>query len=426
MPLDHFPVWPRPVAPLPPEKTLERMEALLEKFGNPHHTLPPVVHVAGTNGKGSTIAFLRAMLEAAGYRVHAYTSPHVEHLNERFVLAGKEISDEALHMLLEECRAKAGDFQVSVFEGTTAAAMLAFSREDADVVLLETGCGGRFDATNILPEKLITIITPISEEHARFLGGGMTVIAWHKAGIMRSETPCVVANQVPEAMAVLELEAGEVGAPICRYGEEWGVEKVENGWKCVAGDKEFELALPKLPGDHQLINAGCAIIASQLMEGFEVPVASLETGLQTVTWPARLEKLSGTYFNTLIPENWELWVDAAHNQAAAEMLARFMQQHPDKENVLLIGISRGKKTADFLMPFKDIVSHIAAVKVQHEPESHDAEIIAKEAAEAGMEVMPCLSLEEALEILQERVEGPARVFCCGSVYLAADLKRPGK
>src|SRR5438552_7044112 len=297
--------------------SLDRMWRILDSLGHPERRLPPVIHVAGTNGKGSTIAFLRAILEAAGLRVHVYTSPHLVRFNERFRLGraggGVLVSDEELATALTECEAANGSAPIPVFEIETAAAFLLFARHPADALLLEVGLGGRLDATNVVERPLATAITPVSLDHAEYLGDTLAKIAAEKAGIFKRDVPAIVAAQPRAALAVIEQAAARVGAPIKIAGEDWTATE-ERGRLVYQDDAGLlDLPPPKLYGRHQFENAGVAIAALRAAGAIALPSVAFETGLGKADWPARMQRLSHGALPTLLPAGAELWLDGAHN-----------------------------------------------------------------------------------------------------------------
>jgi dihydrofolate synthase/folylpolyglutamate synthase len=417
--MDHIPQyltmphWPKLLFDNRPGTPLSRTQDLLAKLGNPEKSLPPVVHVAGTNGKGSTITFLRAMLESAGYKVHAYTSPHLHRFNERIVLAGREIRDDELFLAIEETRIAAGDASYSFFEGTTAAALLAFSRTPADIVLLETGAGGRFDPTNVINKPALTIITTISHDHTDILGKTLGDIAWHKAGILREGVPCVLSFEPDEVLTVLSDEAEKIGAIAYRYGSHWAVQKTSGGMRYITAEGEVELPPPVLLGPHQYVNAGNAIAAATLLEEFDISQHDIEQGLRNASWPGRLERIiSGPRF-AMLPEGWELWVDGGHNMAAGHMLASFIDEvWQDKPTYIIFGTTQGKNVESLLAPLLEKVAGVYATPVISEPKSYAAETIAQ--------MVPaniCANVEDAIAQILRHAVAPARILVFGSLYL---------
>jgi dihydrofolate synthase / folylpolyglutamate synthase len=412
-----MPHWPTLLFDNRPGTPLSRTQELLEKLGNPERRLPPVVHVAGTNGKGSTIAFLRAILESAGYKVHAYTSPHLHRFNERIVLAGREIDDTTLFTAIEAARLAAGAHSYSFFEGTTAAALLAFSQHPADVVLLETGAGGRFDPTNVIEKPALTIITTISPDHMDILGPTLPEIAWHKAGIMRPEVPCIISFQSAEVNQVLKEEAEKTGAIPCIYGTHWALRRTEAGFRYLNADTDVELPPPVLPGPHQYVNAGNAITAATLLE-FDIAEKDVLSGLRHAVWPARLERvIQGPRFDLLPPE-WELWVDGGHNMAAGHMLASFIEeQWQDKPTYIVFGTTQGKDVMSLLIPLAGKVQEIVATPVISEPKSYSAEAIIDVMKPIGCPISGSDGVEDAIVRIVENKPAPGRILVFGSLYL---------
>ena len=417
-----MPPWPlKPFGALagtPPERAL----ALLLKLGDPQKSLPPVIHVAGTNGKGSTIAFLRAMLQAAGYRVHAYTSPHLMRFNERIVLAGEEISDAALHDALERTRIAACALPVDVFDGTTAAALLAFASHPADVLLMETGMGGRFDATNVLTAPVMCILTSIAHDHGERLGSSLTEIAWHKAGILREGVPCVVSAQPEEALHAIKSEARKTDVPLYVHGEDWSVRESMSGFDFI--DANGPLPLPKsaLPGAHQYVNAGNAVAALSLLEMFDVQKPHLEAGLQKAQWPGRLERIVTGPLATLLKPGFELWYDGGHNPAGAQAIAQHAaRQWHDKPLYLIAGTTRGKDLSGLLKPFAGVAAQAYGVPVAAEPNCYAGAEIAQALQQAGFaQTNEMDSARDALEQITAH-HAPGRVLVFGSLFFRIEL-----
>lgn len=415
--------------------SLDRVHALLAKLGHPERSLPPVVHVAGTNGKGSVIAVLRAILEAAGYRVHVHISPHLVHFNERIRLAGKLIPDAALQALLTECEDANGGEPITFFEITTAAAMLAFARSPADVLILETGLGGRLDATNVVDKPLVTAITPISMDHQQFLGNTIEAIAGEKAGIIKQGVPCVIGPQRPEAEAVLRNRAGALGAPMSIHGDDWSVEETAQGGfrLTVPGGAARDFPAPALAGRHQLANAAQAIACLDAMDGFDVTSDQIAEGLATANWPARLQRLTtGPLINGL-GDGWSLWLDGGHNAAAAEVIARYARDvWADRPLHLVCGMINSKDPGTFLGPLAGIAASLTGVAIPGESNS----LTARQIAEAGRAVRipsgTAASVTEALAAIaarggQDPGAGAGQtapcVLICGSLYLAGTVLR---
>lgn len=395
--------------PLPEiELSLARIGLFLERVGNPHLALPPVVHVAGTNGKGSLIAFLRAMLEAAGYRCHVYISPHLVRFHERIVVAGEEIGDVALQKLLARVVKETEDFPLTFFESTTVAAFLAFVETPADIVLLETGMGGRLDATNLIPQPALTAITPVSFDHTEFLGDTLAKIAGEKAGIMKPGVPCVIGRQEAEALAALKEHARQVGAPLVVYGEDYDDNALRR-----------EGVKLSLPGAFQYTNAAAAAAcAEQLRERFpKLDAGAIRRGMESARWAARLQRLEGGAYNRLLGEGRALWLDGGHNPSAGAVLAEWVRERDIKPH-LVMGMLQDKDAAGYLEPLAPYLASLTAVPVPDEPKSRLPGQLHDIAENLGILAFSADSVEEALRALGERAEEGAEVLIGGSLYLA--------
>lgn len=409
--------------------SLGRIETLLERLGSPHENLPPVIHVAGTNGKGSVIAFLKAILEAAGHRAHCFTSPHLVRFHERIALAGSDgaapISETGLaDVLLRAEAANAGD-AITFFEITTAAAMLAFSEASADFLLLETGLGGRLDATNVIDQPALTAITPVSIDHVQFLGETIGKIAREKAGILKTGTTCVVGSQTPDALEVIEKRADEIGAPLLRYGQEWDVHEQHGRLIYQTESGLLDLPLPRLPGRHQFANAGIAVAAAQHLFSGHPPAAALETGLGRATWPARLQRLApGPLHENVVPGT-EIWLDGGHNLAAAETLARTMaelEERSPRPLHLISGMMNNKDALGFFSAFKGLSAWTGTLAIPGEENAWDADALTDFARAAGLTAEPAQDLKQALALSRSRSGAePVRVLICGSLFLAGHV-----
>ena len=401
--------------------TLGRIETLLQRLGSPEKKLPPVVHVAGTNGKGSVIAFLRAMCEAAGYRAHVYTSPHLVRFNERIRLAGQLISDADLAAALEECeQANSGD-AITFFEITTAAAFLAFSRVPADVLLLETGLGGRLDATNVIERPLLTVLTPVSLDHQEFLGHTLEAVLGEKAGILKQGVPCVFASQERKAPRLLAKKAEELSVPLIREGKDWHVRKQGNVMIFKDADGERVFPLPRLTGAHQVRNAGLAIACLGSMKEFVVPDGAISLGLKSVDWPARMQRLGKGPLVDALPQDWELWLDGGHNPAAAKTIAAQFRHWRDKPLHLIFGMLNTKDPVKFLQPLEGKVKSVRTVAIPGEENALSAEALAATARDLRLEGSPCETVAAALAAITSEDPTPARVLIAGSLYLAGHV-----
>ncbi len=404
--------------------SLGRIERLLERLDRPQAKLAPVVHIAGTNGKGSVLAFLRAMIEAAGRRAQAYTSPHLVRFHERIRLTGGPIEDGELVALLEACEAANGEAPITFFEITTAAAFLAFAREPADVVLLETGLGGRLDATNVIAAPLLTAITPVSVDHVQFLGASLGEIAFEKAGILKPGVPAVIGPQAPQALAVIERRAAEIGAPLHRFGHEWHARGEGGGLAFECGNARRLYPAPALAGAYQIENAGVALACAELLDGFGLDDAARAAGLERARWPGRLQRLVRGALADRLPEGWELWLDGGHNAAAGEALARDLAEWRERPLHLVYGMLNTKAAQGFLGPLAPFARSLRAVAIPGEAASLDAEEAARAAAEAGFQAHASAGVAAALgEIVRDggRDRGTGRILICGSLYLAGHV-----
>jgi dihydrofolate synthase/folylpolyglutamate synthase len=400
--------------------SLDRILPLLEELGSPHEHLPPVIHVAGTNAKGSTIAYLRAFLEAAGKRVHVYNSPHLVHFNERIRLAGKLVGTRRLNAALERVEAVNAGRPITFFEITTATAFLLYAQTPADYLLLETGMGGTYDTTNVVAHPRGVIITPIDFDHQGFLGNTITEITASKAGIFKRGSKAVIGLQRPEARIVLERTARRLGiAPLWQNEDFHG--SGQDGRLVYQDDAGLlDLPPPALLGAHQFDNAALAIAASRHF-GLPVDNAAFERGLRNVVWPARLSPLHGK-LRDLLPPGAELWLDGGHNThgaiALAQALAEMNRRRP-APLVLIMGMMNTRSPAEFLAPLAGKAVQVLALTIPGEPNAHPADYIAEEARQAGFAAQASRSVVTALKVAA--AEPNARVLICGSLYLAGDV-----
>jgi dihydrofolate synthase/folylpolyglutamate synthase len=410
--------------------SLGRIERLLAKLGNPHEKLPPVVHIAGTNGKGSTTAFLKAMLSAAGLRVHVYTSPHLVRFHERIELAGPDgvsqpIGEDQLVDVLTRTQAVNDGDDITQFEITTAAAFLAFAETPADVILLEVGLGGRLDATNVIKRPALTIITPVSMDHAEKLGHTIGLIAAEKAGILKRGVPCIVAQQEDEALAVIVDTALRTGAKAIVWGQDFDAFE-QNGRLVVQTEtRVLDLPLPALVGRHQIVNAGTAVTAALQIEALRQNEAAIERGLLTAKWPARMQRLDSGPLPDLLGRNSELWLDGGHNPSAGIALAQTLadlEERAPKPLYLICGMMGLKDATGFLSPFRGLVRHIVTVPI---PGAHEApftpEALAEVANQSDLSADSANDVESALKRIELLDQAPKRVLICGSLYLAGHV-----
>ena len=409
--------------------SLGRVERLLAALDHPEKKLPPVIHVAGTNGKGSVVAFMRAMLEAAGKRVHVYSSPHLVRYNERYRLGdtGALVSDGELAATLTECEEINGGEPITVFEITTAVGLVLFSRHPADVLLMEVGLGGRLDATNVIDHPLATIITPVSVDHTDFLGDSIEKIAAEKAGILKRGVPAIVAAQPRDALTVIERQAGRVGTPLKVAGEDWTA--TEERGRLVYQDEAglLDLPPPRLYGRHQFENAGVAIAALRAIKALKLAPAAFEAGMAKADWPARMQRLGQGALAALAPPGSELWLDGGHNpdggRAIAAALADLEERVP-RPLVLIVGMMATKDCEGFLRNFTGLARRMIAVPIPNAEKGMSAEAVADAARAVGLPATSRDNLSEALETARKLdLEPPPRILITGSLYLAGEVLR---
>jgi len=418
-----LPHWPNSPISNVTKYDLSRIESLLELLSSPHLRLPPVIHIAGTNGKGSTAAFLKSIFESANKKVHRYTSPHLVEFNERIVVSSEKISDGYLYELCERVRlvSEANALEPTLFEATTAAAFLAFAENPADVVILEVGIGGLLDSTNVIPHPLISIITPISFDHMNILGETMKEIAAQKAGIIKPGMPCVISAQTDEALDVLLAKCQKVSSPAIAYGYDFGVEKTDDGFNFLSKAVNFKLPTPSLIGDHQIINGATVVAALSLgQKVFNFSQEEFSKGLQNVYWPARIQKISPAKYAHIISDEIQIWVDGAHNEHGAKVLASWLKEELRQDVALVFGLTKNRDVAKILYYFKDVCSNIFTVPVVSEPLSYCAQSLSDIAQKAGIITIPCLSLEDALTKIGKDLP-KHNILIAGSLFLAADF-----
>jgi dihydrofolate synthase/folylpolyglutamate synthase len=409
--------------------SLDRIQRLLAALDHPEKKLPPVIHVGGTNGKGSTVAFLRAILEAAGLRVHAYTSPHLVRFNERFRLGdtGQLVSDAELTAALEECERANGGEPITVFEITTAAGMLLFSRHPADVLLLEVGLGGRLDATNVIDTPMATIITPISIDHIDFLGDTLEKIAFEKAGIFKRNAPAIIAAQNRDVLTVLERQAARLSVPVKVAGENWTATE-ERGRLVYQDDNGLlDLPAPRLYGRHQFENAGLAIAALRALPQLKIAPAAFEAGMTKADWPARLHRLSAGRLVDLVPPGSELWLDGGHNPDGGRAIAAALadlEERVSRPLVLIVGMLSTKDSGGFLRNFSGLARRLIAVPVAVAEKAMSAEAVADAARAVDIPATSRATIAEALDAVRKLdLDPPPRILITGSLYLAGDVLR---
>lgn len=397
--------------------TLDRVWRLLAALDHPERGLPPVIHIAGTNGKGSTQAMIRAGLEGTGCRVHAYTSPHLARFHERIRLAGELISEPALSDLLDECLRANGTDAITYFEITTCAALLAFARAPADYTLLEVGLGGRLDATNVVDRPALTVITPVSLDHQQYLGETLAEIAGEKAGIIKRGVPCVVAAQEDAALDVIEVRAARLGAPLLVQGQHWHV--TTEGGRLVYQDDTglLDLPLPNLAGPHQVQNAGVALAALRAL-GHS---AGAEAAVTQAHWPARMQRLRHGPLVDALPQG-RLWLDGGHNPAAGHAIAATLAQMKLGKLWMICGMLNTKDVGGFMRPLAGVTQRLYAVSIPGEAATLSAQDTATAAQSAGIPAQQAQSVADALADIATQ-DPQAQVLICGSLYLAGHILR---
>jgi dihydrofolate synthase/folylpolyglutamate synthase len=409
--------------------TLDRMWRILERLDHPERRIPPVIHVAGTNGKGSTVAFLRAILEAAGLRVHTYTSPHLVRFNERFRLGkvggGVLVSDAQLRDALDHCERVNGGEPITIFEIETAAAFHLFAEHPADVVLLEVGLGGRLDATNVIEAPLASVITSIGMDHIEFLGDTLAKIATEKAGIIKRGVPVVCAEQQPDAEIAIEQAAKRMRAPLHAATQHWHV-NVERG-RLVYSDERglLDLSAPRLFGRHQFDNAGLAIATLRAIESLKLEAAAFEQGIARAEWPARMQRLTSGTLVAFAPRDAEIWLDGGHNPDGGRVIAAALgdlEERVSRPLVVIAGMMGNKDAGGFLANFAGQTRHIIAVKIPDQDNAMEPGLLADAARQLGMRVEIAAGVEAALKsVARLAYEVPPRILITGSLYLAGHV-----
>ncbi|MFC0199523.1 bifunctional folylpolyglutamate synthase/dihydrofolate synthase [Paracoccus rhizosphaerae] len=398
--------------------SLDRMHRILAALGHPERAIPPVIHIAGTNGKGSTQAMIRAGLQAGGARVHAYTSPHLAHFHERIRLAGDLIGEDTLAATLEECEAANDGQPITFFEITTAAAFLAFSRVPADYTLLEVGLGGRLDATNVVDAPRLTVITPVSIDHTQYLGDTLPLIAGEKAGIIKPRVPVIVGPQEDEALRVIETRAQGLTAPIVAYGQHWMIQPDRDGMVFQDDHGLWDLPLPNLIGPHQIQNAGTALAALRALGATE---AQARAAVTQAEWPARMQRLRRGPLVDLAGRA-ELWLDGGHNPAGGEALAATLSALPPRPTHLICGMLNTKDIAGYLRPLAAHAASLTAIDIPGEENTLPA---AETARIAGLVGIPTGTAPDASQAIRKITanDPEARILICGSLYLAGRILR---
>jgi dihydrofolate synthase/folylpolyglutamate synthase len=448
-----LPFWPNPQGYFNIDLGLSRVYELLARLENPHLKIPPTIHIAGTNGKGSTLAFLRRIFAESGLKIHTYTSPHLVNFNERIILADEEISDEFLNEILSECKIaaeKSPQIPVTFFEGITVAAFLAFSRVKADLLLLEVGMGGRLDATNVLPEVLCSVITPIAFDHEEFLGKTLAKIAFEKGGIIKKNCPVIISKQKASALKALENQATKMGCKMKIFGRDF-ITSFEKGGgqlrKQLDGGFRFKLhdlnppfasfdklrmtrdpffkgvltlPLPSLSGTHQIENAATAIAAALTQKKFPITENQIRSALTKTFHPARLQKINSGKFFKILPKNFELFLDGSHNVQGAETIKDFLKIQKNKRIYVIFSMLEDKNCEGFLKKIAGEIDYLIAMTIPDESKSRKASAIQKIAKKIGINSIAAENFYEAFEriFLQQKNNEENLILICGSLYLA--------
>ena len=400
--------------------SLGRILKLLKRLGNPHLKLPPTIHVAGTNGKGSTIAFLRSIFENNDYKVHTYTSPHLINFNERIRVNSQIIDNENLIELLEECEFYNKNDPITFFEITTAAAYLCFSKKQADILLLETGLGGRFDATNVISDKICSVLTPISMDHMTFLGKSIKSITREKVGIFKRNRPAIISPQTKEALEVIEKEVSQKNIELFKYGSDWEIiKKSREKFLMRIFEEEFEVPKPKLFGEHQIYNAGLAITVSKILKDFSFDNKKIYDGVHETFWPARMQQIDNGKLKEIAGKNYELWLDGGHNSHASEMLLDNLKKW-EKDNLFLIfGMINGKEPKEFLTKIFPLIKSLQVIPIKKHQFIGSKEIQQIFKDEYGI-IRPEKTIQNAIKYITNNFTG-GKIIICGSLYLAGDV-----
>lgn len=423
-------VW-MPHWPLVSEKSsiklgLDNIRALLKALGDPQEKMPPVIHVGGTNGKGSTVAFIKSILESSGLKVHVNTSPHICRFNERIKICGEEISDRYLKEILEECRlaSEKNNINVSFFEGITAGAFLAFSRNKADVTLVEVGMGGRLDATNVVSKPLMTVITPVSLDHTDALGDTVAKIAYEKACIQKEGVPSIISAQTDDAHKVIEEYAKKNRVPLFRYEYDFGVEpNISGGFKYVSDDFQIDVPQPSLKGLHQYINAATAIAAVKRIKGARITEETIAHGIKNTKWSGRIENIESGKLAKKLPQGSQIYLDGAHNESGAQVLATWLSLEPKMKTYLVVGFTKNRDPNQFLRYFQVMQPDLICSAVHSEPLSYKSKQLEGMINCHFPNISSVERVEDAIDVIAKGNKKPVRVIVTGSLYLVSDFLR---
>ncbi len=402
---------------------LERVYRLLNDLGNPHEALPPVIHIAGTNGKGSTLSFIQAIMEDAGYCVHKYTSPHLIRFNERIILSGQEISDETLLPLIQHVKSVNKNQPITFFEFTMAMVFYAFAQNPADIVLLETGLGGRLDASNVITKPSASLISKIGMDHMHFLGDTIEQIAFEKAGIIKQNCPCFVSKQVSENVYnVFEKYAGEKQAPLKRYGVDWSVHPKESGFEVTFDQEQVHLPNPSLLGEHQYENASLAIACLKNLQGFDITNQNIKNGIQKAQWPARMQHIACGYLTNFISKEAEIWLDGGHNIDGTIAIAEILKnwQEEGAKTHLIFATVDNRDPATIIAPLLPFVDTVSSIDFDHNKARRASETVSL-LKKAGINAAAYATIIDALLVLNKEIISGDRVLICGSLYMAGEI-----
>ncbi len=405
--------------------SLDRITGLLEKLGNPHLQIPPAIHVAGTNGKGSTLAFIRAILEAGGYKVHVHTSPHLVNWNERYRLAGKLVDDDTLANTIERVASANDGKPITIFEIMSAVMFVLFSEHRADFSLVEVGLGGRFDATNVLQNPVVTAITPVALDHQAYLGDTIAKIAFEKAGIIKRGSPVAVGIQQDEALEVIREVAEKNASRLSIARQDFDFDREATGFVFQDTDGLLDLPSPRLSGEHQLANAALAIATIRLSE-IEIADSAFEKAMETVTWPGRLERLAKGRITAQFHDNADIWIDGGHNPNAGEAIAEELAKQIQLSNTKLLmicGMINTKEPVGYFTPFAELDTEVLTVPISMSDAGIPPDELANHAIKAGLKASPFGSIDEAVSYAQElrQAEKNIRVLFSGSLYMIGEI-----
>ncbi|MBM5781967.1 MAG: bifunctional folylpolyglutamate synthase/dihydrofolate synthase [Pelagibacterales bacterium] len=421
-----IPFWPNLRGYREIDLGLSRVYDLLARLDDPHLKLPPTIHIAGTNGKGSTLSFLKTIFEESGLKVHSYTSPHLVYFNERIKLAGVEISDQFLNEILRECQKAAErkpQIDITFFEGITVAAFLAFSKVKADILLLETGMGGKLDATNVLDEVLCSIITPISFDHTDFLGNTLDKIASEKAGIIKNNCPTFIGKQKSLALKTITNKAHQQKSETFIFNQNWKINKYNNHFLFDGFGRKYKLPIPSLQGEHQLENASLAIAVALNQNKFQISEENIKSALTKTFWPARLQKIEKGKFHKILPNNCEIYLDGSHNHQGSQTIYKFLEKQKNKKIFVIFAMLQDKDCNKFLEKIGPKIDHLFALEIANEAKSRKSEEIARIAKSFKIKTQISQNFEDSFANICSMIKNNEEnlILICGSLYLAGSF-----